>query len=114
MFFGTGKTFGVPIINHQAIGTMLADMAIGVECSRYGSFNPLIAYSWCVTLNVVSSAWELSDFLQERRVARFARQGSQRPADDLPRLGREGVCLPDGGLERGQVCADLWRRGESP
>ena len=32
----TGKTFGVPIINHQAIGTMLAEMAIGVECSRYG------------------------------------------------------------------------------
>ncbi|GAA5981035.1 hypothetical protein JCM10908_003957 [Rhodotorula pacifica] len=28
------KTFGVPIINHQAIGTMLAEMAIGVECSR--------------------------------------------------------------------------------
>ncbi|GAA5889136.1 hypothetical protein JCM5296_007175 [Sporobolomyces johnsonii] len=28
------KTFGVPIIQHQAIGTMLAEMAIGVETSR--------------------------------------------------------------------------------
>ncbi|GAA5891839.1 hypothetical protein JCM8208_002908 [Rhodotorula glutinis] len=28
------KTFGVPIIQHQAIGTMLAEMAIGVENSR--------------------------------------------------------------------------------
>ncbi|GAA6046554.1 hypothetical protein JCM3770_006206 [Rhodotorula araucariae] len=28
------KTFGVPIIQHQAIGTMLAEMAIGVELSR--------------------------------------------------------------------------------
>ncbi len=27
-------TFGVPIIRHQAVGTMLADMAIGVESSR--------------------------------------------------------------------------------
>jgi len=28
------KTFGTPIINHQAVNFMLADMAIGVECSR--------------------------------------------------------------------------------
>ncbi|GAA5957365.1 hypothetical protein JCM21900_006876 [Sporobolomyces salmonicolor] len=28
------KTFGVPIIQHQAISTMLAEMAIGVESSR--------------------------------------------------------------------------------
>ncbi|GAA6018625.1 hypothetical protein JCM10207_008985 [Rhodosporidiobolus poonsookiae] len=28
------KTFGTPIIQHQAIGTLLAEMAIGVECSR--------------------------------------------------------------------------------
>jgi acyl-CoA dehydrogenase len=28
------KTFGVPIIKHQAISTMLAEMAIGVESSR--------------------------------------------------------------------------------
>ncbi|KAF5287310.1 hypothetical protein FQR65_LT02183 [Abscondita terminalis] len=28
------KTFGVPIINHQSIAFMLADMAIGVETSR--------------------------------------------------------------------------------
>lgn len=29
-----GKTFGVPIIKHQAVATMLAEMAIGVESSR--------------------------------------------------------------------------------
>ncbi|CEQ38818.1 SPOSA6832_00275 [Sporobolomyces salmonicolor] len=29
------KTFGVPIIQHQAISTMLAEMAIGVESSRF-------------------------------------------------------------------------------
>lgn len=28
------KTFGVPIIQHQAVASMLADMAIGVETSR--------------------------------------------------------------------------------
>jgi len=28
------KTFGVPIVNHQAVAFMLADMAIGVETSR--------------------------------------------------------------------------------
>ena len=28
------KTFGTPIINHQAVNFMLADMAIGVESSR--------------------------------------------------------------------------------
>ncbi|BGP12284.1 hypothetical protein JCM10213v2_000197 [Rhodosporidiobolus nylandii] len=28
------STFGTPIIQHQAIGTLLAEMAIGVECSR--------------------------------------------------------------------------------
>eukprot|EP00127_Corallochytrium_limacisporum_P000971 Clim_evm55s33 gene=Clim_evmTU55s33 len=28
------KTFGTPLINHQAVGAMLADMAIGVEASR--------------------------------------------------------------------------------
>ncbi|BGP28412.1 hypothetical protein JCM10296v2_000144 [Rhodotorula toruloides] len=28
------KTFGVPIIQHQAIGTLLAEMAIGVETAR--------------------------------------------------------------------------------
>lgn len=28
------KTFGVPIAMHQAVSSMLADMAIGVECSR--------------------------------------------------------------------------------
>lgn len=28
------KTFGVPIISHQAIGTLLAEMAISVECAR--------------------------------------------------------------------------------
>jgi acyl-CoA dehydrogenase len=28
------KTFGTAIANHQAVGTMLADMAIGVEVSR--------------------------------------------------------------------------------
>ena len=28
------KTFGQPIINHQAVSFMLADMAIGVESSR--------------------------------------------------------------------------------
>lgn len=28
------KTFGVPIINHQAVSFMLADMAIGVEAGR--------------------------------------------------------------------------------
>jgi acyl-CoA dehydrogenase len=28
------KTFGVPIIQHQAIGTMLAEMAIGTETAR--------------------------------------------------------------------------------
>lgn len=31
----SGKTFGVPIISHQAVAFMLADMAIGVESSRY-------------------------------------------------------------------------------
>ena len=29
------KTFGVPIIQHQAISTMLAEMAIGTETARY-------------------------------------------------------------------------------
>ena len=29
------KTFGVPIIQHQAIGTMLAEMAIGTETARW-------------------------------------------------------------------------------
>lgn len=28
------KTFGVPIMNHQAVAFMLADMAIGVESAR--------------------------------------------------------------------------------
>ena len=28
------KTFGQPIINHQAVNFMLADMAIGIESSR--------------------------------------------------------------------------------
>ena len=28
------KAFGVPIMNHQAVAFMLADMAIGVEASR--------------------------------------------------------------------------------
>lgn len=28
------KAFGVPIVNHQAVSFMLADMAIGVELSR--------------------------------------------------------------------------------
>ncbi len=28
------KTFDTPIINHQAVGFMLADMAIGLETSR--------------------------------------------------------------------------------
>lgn len=28
------KTFGVPIVNHQAVSFMLSDMAIGVELSR--------------------------------------------------------------------------------
>lgn len=28
------KTFGTPIINHQAVAFMLADMAIGVETAR--------------------------------------------------------------------------------
>merc|ERR1711981_522166 len=28
------KTFGVPILNHQAVSFMLADMAIGTECAR--------------------------------------------------------------------------------
>ena len=28
------KTFGTPIINHQAVNFMLADMAIGIESSR--------------------------------------------------------------------------------
>ena len=28
------KTFGVPIINHQAVSFMLADMAIGTEAAR--------------------------------------------------------------------------------
>merc|ERR1712115_722512 len=31
---GERKAFGVPIINHQAVSFMLADMAIGVESSR--------------------------------------------------------------------------------
>merc|ERR1712029_1221763 len=28
------KAFGVPILNHQAVSFMLADMAIGIESSR--------------------------------------------------------------------------------
>lgn len=28
------KTFGTPIVNHQAVAFMLADMAIGVETAR--------------------------------------------------------------------------------
>jgi alkylation response protein AidB-like acyl-CoA dehydrogenase len=30
----TGKTFGKTLHSHQAIGTLLAEMAIGVEVSR--------------------------------------------------------------------------------
>ncbi|GAA5827120.1 hypothetical protein JCM11251_001125 [Rhodosporidiobolus azoricus] len=37
------KTFGVPIIQHQAIGTMLAEMAIAVECSRNAVWRAALA-----------------------------------------------------------------------
>ena len=37
------KTFGTPIINHQAVAFMLADMAIGIESAR---------------LTMLKSAWE--------------------------------------------------------
>merc|ERR1719422_1911846 len=35
------KTFGVPIINHQAVSFMLADMAIGTEAARL-SYNKIL------------------------------------------------------------------------
>jgi hypothetical protein len=50
---------------------------------------------------------------QERGVAGLPRQGPQRPADDLSRFDRQGLRISDCRLERRQVCADLWRRGES-
>ncbi|GAA5915932.1 hypothetical protein JCM6882_000183 [Rhodosporidiobolus microsporus] len=37
------STFGVPIIQHQAIGTILAEMAIGVECSRNAVWRAALA-----------------------------------------------------------------------
>ncbi|GAA6044582.1 hypothetical protein JCM8097_000721 [Rhodosporidiobolus ruineniae] len=37
------KTFGTPIIQHQAISTMLAEMAIGVECSRNAVWRAALA-----------------------------------------------------------------------
>ncbi|GAA5909057.1 uncharacterized protein JCM6883_002592 [Sporobolomyces salmoneus] len=37
------KTFGVPIIQHQAIGTMLAEMAIGTETARMAVWRAALA-----------------------------------------------------------------------
>ncbi|GAA5923329.1 uncharacterized protein JCM15063_003613 [Sporobolomyces koalae] len=37
------KTFGVPIIQHQAVGTMLAEMAIGAETSRMAVWRAALA-----------------------------------------------------------------------
>ena len=47
-----GKTFGVPIIQHQAIGTMLAEMAIGVENSRSVPSCSLAPLSLALTLEL--------------------------------------------------------------
>merc|ERR1711988_1766894 len=52
------KTFGVPIINHQAVSFMLADMGIGIETSR-------LAY--------IKSAWQADHKIRNTYMASVAK-----------------------------------------
>merc|ERR1712061_152269 len=52
------KAFGVPIINHQAVSFMLADMGIGIETSR-------LAY--------IKSAWQADHKIRNTYMASVAK-----------------------------------------
>merc|ERR1712029_465073 len=52
------KTFGQPIINHQAVNFMLADMAIGIESSR---------------LCYMKSAWQADNKIRNTYMASIAK-----------------------------------------
>ena len=52
------KAFGVPIINHQAVAFMLADMAIGIEATR-------LAY--------IQSAWQSDNKIRNTYMASVAK-----------------------------------------
>ena len=67
------KTFGVPIIGHQAVSFMLADMKMGIEASRW------------LTLR---SAWELD---QGRRPTFFASMAKGFAADHAMKCATDAV-----------------------
>lgn len=52
------KTFGVPIITHQSVANMLADMAIGVELSRLAWMKA----AWAVDNSLCDSIFSASFF----------------------------------------------------
>ena len=67
------KTMGVPIIEHQAVSTLLADMAIGIEASR---------------LCVYRSAWEVD---QGRRNSYMASIGKALASDVANKSATDAV-----------------------
>uniref|UniRef100_U5EWS3 Medium-chain specific acyl-CoA dehydrogenase, mitochondrial n=1 Tax=Corethrella appendiculata TaxID=1370023 RepID=U5EWS3_9DIPT len=67
------KTFGVPIVAHQAVSFMLADMAIGVETSR---------------LAMIRSAWEVD---QGRRNSYYASIAKCYASDIANKIASDAV-----------------------
>ena len=67
------KTFGVPLIEHQAVAFMLADMAIGIETAR------LVTYR---------AAWELD---QGRRNTYYASIAKSYASDVANKAATDAV-----------------------